>query len=103
MGFEVMDAETGEAALSLSRQYAGDIALLLTNVRMPGMQGPELARIMADERPTTKTLIISAYTTAELDAISSGNDFLRKPFLPEAFRAKIREILASPEAEPQEI
>jgi two-component system cell cycle sensor histidine kinase/response regulator CckA len=103
MGFEVMDAETGEAALSLSREYLGDIALLLTNVRMPGMQGPELARIIARERPNTKTLIMSAYTTAELDAISTGNEFLCKPFLPEVFRAKVREVLTSPETEPLEI
>jgi two-component system cell cycle sensor histidine kinase/response regulator CckA len=79
-GFAVLTAESGADALSLSRMHRGDIGLLITDVTMPEMDGPTLARKMELEDPGLPVLYISGQCDpAEVD-LRHGSQFLAKPF-----------------------
>jgi DNA-binding response OmpR family regulator len=58
-GFTVLNADSGEAALEASRRYIGSIDLLLTDVRLPRMDGLELCKTVAAERPQIRVLLMS--------------------------------------------
>jgi CheY-like chemotaxis protein len=96
-GFNVLAAQSGCEALALARRTANPIDVLLTDVVMPGMSGPELARALRLVRPETAVLYMSGYTGDVLD--QSGVDpnettFLGKPFTPATLTRKVREVLA---------
>jgi two-component system cell cycle sensor histidine kinase/response regulator CckA len=58
-GFSVLTAECGREALSLSRAHRGEIDLLISDVTMPEMDGPTLAKNMVAETPALSVLLIS--------------------------------------------
>ncbi len=91
-GYTVLASASGPAALELAERHGESIALLVSDVTMPGMEGPELARRLAAIRPGLRVLLLSGYSQdpALLDA---GVDFLQKPFRPSALVAKVRGIL----------
>lgn len=89
-GHEVLVATDGYEALELSRRYHGNIDLLLTDVKMPRMDGLELVEQLLLERPQIKVLVMSGNIAADTDI---RLPFLRKPFTSEAFRTKIHEVL----------
>ena len=60
LGFEVLEAEDAEKALAVLEQRP-DVALLFTDCRMPGMSGPELARIAAERFPHLRVVLVSGY------------------------------------------
>jgi PAS domain S-box-containing protein len=98
-GYCVLSAGDGAEALALASRHPGPIHVLLTDVVMPGMGGPELARRLSLLRPTLRVLYCSGYTDdASLrDGVrESGTAFLQKPFAPEDLIHKIREVLALP-------
>jgi PAS domain S-box-containing protein len=98
-GYNVLEAGGGEEALRVSEEYRGPIDLLVTDVVMPQMSGPELARCLANSHPQTKVLYISGYTDyagLQLGGLDTGAGFLQKPFSPEALARKVREVLATP-------
>jgi DNA-binding response OmpR family regulator len=93
-GYTVYDAPAGAPALELLRGHDGEIDLLLTDVVMPGMSGPALARIATDERPSLRVLFTSGYTNEPEQVVDSlDSAFLGKPFSPQALVAKVREVL----------
>jgi len=95
-GYTVLEAKSVYDAAELSRQYNCPIHLLLTDVVMPGMNGPELARQLTAARPEVKVLYMSGYTGQSFSgagALESGSRFLQKPFTREGLAQKIREIL----------
>jgi PAS domain S-box-containing protein len=95
-GYLVLDARHGTDALALSGQYAAPMDLLVTDVTMPGFSGVELARRLAEMRPSLRVLFISGYTdqeAAQWGKLSQPVQFLQKPFHPDAFLAKVRQIL----------
>jgi CheY-like chemotaxis protein len=95
-GHEVLVATDGFEALELSRQYHGTIDLVLTDVKMPRMDGLALVEQLIKERPRIKILVMSGQiSTVDLDKLRPLA-FLRKPFSPETFRSKIREVLKAP-------
>jgi two-component system cell cycle sensor histidine kinase/response regulator CckA len=81
-GYEVIEAASGEEALELAEQYAGKIDLMISDVVMPGMQGPDLlkqARIYLGEAPV---MFISGYAESEFSDLLEGEaniSFLPKP------------------------
>ena len=91
-GYTVLVAPGGEAALELLR--ANEVDLLLTDVVMPGMSGPDLARIATSERPSIRVLFTSGYTN-EPEELHAEPDaaFIGKPFSPQSLVAKVREVL----------
>jgi len=94
-GYRVLNASDGEQALEVSRQFAGSIHLLLTDVTMPGMNGIELSLRIARERPWIKVLMMSGVLAAEPLVRDNSIHFLRKPFPPEALCEKLSAILGA--------
>jgi CheY-like chemotaxis protein len=98
-GYTVLDAGYGDEALRLAEAHAGPIHLLLTDVVMPAMSGPELARRFAPLRPRARVLYVSGYSADErtLEQVGEGSvRFLPKPFTPDALASKVREVLDYP-------
>ena len=99
-GFEVLSAADGSDALEVARHAKGTIDLLITDVTMPGMPGPDLARALLLCRADLKVLLISASADFEAPA-EEGWQFLRKPFPPAALLEKVNQIL--PEEPPMPV
>ena len=86
LGLEVIEAPSGEAALSLAASDPARIELLLTDVIMPGMNGRDLATRFTATRPETKVVFMSGYTDRIMSPdglLDSAVEFLQKPFKPE--------------------
>lgn len=84
-GFTVLLAEHPEEALRVAESYPQPVDVLLTDVQLPGMDGPELARQLRDSRPDLKVVFISGYPREDAFAHSTDDpaaDFLQKPFTP---------------------
>lgn len=97
-GFTVLDVPSPADALTLSRTHTSPLHLLLTDVIMPGMDGPALAKQLQKERPDIKVLFMSGYATNFImhdGVVDAGTNFLEKPFHPRTLLNKVREVLDS--------
>jgi len=95
-GYAVLEAATPSDAIVLSERFLGTIHLLLTDVVMPAMRGPELARILATSRPAMKVLFVSGYDDAlDGSGVPPGAPVLHKPLAIDELAARLRETLAS--------
>ena len=95
-GFVVLEAEDAEAALRLFGDQAADIALLLTDVVMPGMDGQQLADSLAAAHPQLKVIFMSGFTEDELSARGVGGvgaAYLTKPFSPDVLTMIVEGVL----------
>jgi CheY-like chemotaxis protein len=91
-GYFILTAHDGEEALHISREFPGTIHGVLSDVRMPKMDGMEFRERILVERPGIPILLMSGYVDAVLPA---DVPFLTKPFDPAALRDRVRELLAS--------
>lgn len=91
LGYRVLEAGSGEAALTLAAQHADAIQLLVTDVVMPGMSGPEVAQRLTALYPALKVLYLSGYPGEALTRY--GVAFLPKPFTREALARAVRQAL----------
>jgi len=92
-GYTVLEAARGDEALRLCRDSAKPIDLLLTDVVMPQMSGPELARHVVELRPSTKVVYMSGYTDDALGhhgVLDPEIVLLPKPFTPESLMQHLR-------------
>ena len=95
-GYKVFAAANGDEALRLLEQHVGEIDLLLTDVVMPGMSGPDLARAASTVKPSLRVLFTSGYTNEPDEAFDDPDvAFIGKPFSPQALVAKVRDVLDS--------
>ncbi len=95
-GYQVLEAAHGTEALTIVAQHSGTIDLLLTDVRMPGLDGCDLAAKINQLRGNTRVLFISAYTDESRALQASGpaiSAFMQKPFTPAALTATVRRLL----------
>ncbi len=94
-GYDVLAAENGVAALELWNGLENkQIDLMVTDVMMPDMDGPTLAKKMREQMPDLKIIFISGYTEDRLkDHMGKGISFLPKPFTLKQLAAKIKEAL----------
>jgi DNA-binding NtrC family response regulator len=94
-GYQVIEAADGAEALRLASLHAGKIDLLLSDVVMPKMSGPELAKRLGLERPETKLLCMSGYTDERVvhHGLLETVAFLQKPITPTALATQVRKVL----------
>jgi two-component system cell cycle sensor histidine kinase/response regulator CckA len=102
-GYEVFEAADGNDAMEIAQKQSDEIDLLLTDVVMPGMNGPQVAEKVVGLNPKIKVLFMSGYADlppGQEDFFGKERRLLQKPYkLPELART-IREVLAKqPEAE----
>lgn len=97
-GFEVRTACSAEEALDLEARRPVD--LLVTDVILPSLSGPELAERIRRRSPHTRVLFMSGYTGNALSAddLRNGNAFLAKPFGTTALIQRVQEVLNRPPA-----
>ena len=95
-GCNVLSAAEGNEALRVVNQKNGVIHLLITDVIMPGMNGPALAKEVRLLRPDIKVLYMTGYSGefVRSDMLIPGVSFIQKPFTPADLRRKIRKMLA---------
>jgi two-component system, cell cycle sensor histidine kinase and response regulator CckA len=94
-GYSMIVAENGREALDLARKYYSVIHLLLTNFRMPGITGTELARQIRLERPNIKVMLISGYLEDNIEIVhQEGFAFLQRPFPQALLLQHISELLS---------
>lgn len=96
LGYRLIPAPNAADALHSWRSAQEPIHLLLTDIRMPGMKGTELAQLLRKEQPTLKVLFMSGQTGAEMPGdwkTLQGACLLAKPFSPTALAQKVREVL----------
>jgi CheY-like chemotaxis protein len=99
IGYAVLEASSGAEALEHAKGFQGPIHLLLTDVVMPGMSGPELAGELASLRPGIKVIFTSGYTNdaiARQGVLDPAVAVIQKPYRPKALARKVREILGEP-------
>jgi hypothetical protein len=97
-GYTVRSAGSGEAALAVIQSHE-DVALLLTDVVLPGMSGVQLADRVTAMRPAIKTLFMTGYSEEGLGAVERKaveGQLLRKPFTAAQAVALVRAALGSP-------
>ena len=95
-GHSVIEACNGEEGLQICAQQAGEIDLLLTDVVMPGMNGPELAEYVTSMKDGIKVLYMSGYADRAIShngLVKEEIQFLQKPFTPDELLRKTRASL----------
>jgi len=93
-GYEVLTAENGESGLEVFQSLDKPIDLLITDVMMPGKDGPTLAKEIRESVPDLKIIFISGYTEERLkDTLGDNIYFLPKPFTLKDLAAKVKEVL----------
>jgi PAS domain S-box-containing protein len=98
-GYTVLEARSGKEALQLCAEHKGEIALLVTDVIMPHMNGRQLADEAVLLQENMKVLFMSGYADTILDkqgTLTDGIAFLQKPLTPLALANKVREVLDAP-------
>ena len=99
-GYKVIAAEDGIAALELMRKRARPVDLVVTDVVMPRMGGPGLARAIREIWPESRVLFITGYAEAEAFGDerrpASAADVLRKPFAPTDLVRAVRDAMHAP-------
>ncbi len=104
-GYEVLEAVDGHQALQVADQHRAAIDVLLSDIVMPGMSGPQVADALRLSLPGIKVLFMSGYTD---DAVVRHGvrqvevAFLQKPFTPKALATTIRALLDAPPVTPTE-
>lgn len=100
-GYNVLAARNGEEALAVCEDHAGVIDLLISDVVMPGIGGRELRDSLLLDHRGMKVLFMSGYTDDAIvryGVLESKLPFIQKPFTPEKFAIKVREVLDEKQA-----
>lgn len=94
-GYKTEAARSAKRALESFQGFHQDVALVIADVVLPDMRGPELVRRLLEIRPDLKVLFMSGYTDEILTDAFQNESFevLRKPFTVEAMLAKVRAAL----------
>jgi DNA-binding response OmpR family regulator len=100
-GYVVLEGPTPEEALAVAGSYSAPISLMLTDVILPRMSGPQIAEALRSSRPDTRVLFMSGYTDDAIGhhgILAPGVHFLQKPFTSESLLHKVRDVLDGAEA-----
>jgi len=91
-GYTVLTAQDGEAALEVFEQAQRAIQLVISDVMMPRMRGPQLVNSIKGLSPSTATLLMSGTWSSPTE---DGVTLVRKPFTRQKFEAIVRDVLAA--------
>ena len=96
-GYRVLVAAQPDEALELAATHDGPIHLVITDVVLQGMSGPELAQQLRSMRPDVEVLFVSGYSAHDVEhlRLPEGAAYLQKPFHPETLLEKARGLLAT--------
>ncbi|MFW6153782.1 MAG: PAS domain S-box protein [Planctomycetota bacterium] len=99
LGYTVLDSDSPTASLRLAAGYPGPIDLLIADVVMPGMRGPQVAHALRADRPELRVLFVSGYAEGiEFGKELRGVDrFLAKPFTSTQLQQAVRDVLDAEE------
>lgn len=103
-GYRVLAAQGGAEALRLAEAYQGPIHLLVSDVVMPSMSGPQVARALRELRPDVRVLYMSGYNEQVVSGrgvLKPGTAFLGKPFAPGLLLERVREVLEEDRLDPE--
>ena len=95
-GYTVLEAHERQDAIHIAERYPGRIDALVTDVVMPQLRGPELAKLISKLHPGAVVVFMSGYSEEALvenGLLSRNQTLIQKPFDPEALAIKIRELL----------
>jgi CheY-like chemotaxis protein len=95
-GYHLLEAGSGQEATRVAGEHGGPIHLLVSDVVMPGVGGPQLAERLRPLHPEMKVLFVSGYTDDAVMRHGVEEDlvpYLQKPFSPVALAQKVREVL----------
>ena len=99
LGYAVLDSGRPSDAIRIAQQHEGSIALLVTDVLMPEVNGPALAKTLRALRPAMKVLFTSGYTDNSIVGqceLEAGCRLLEKPFTRDGLAKRVRELIDSP-------
>lgn len=100
-GYQVLESTKGDEAIGIARTFTGPLELVVADVILPEMSGPEIVRQVREARPGIRALFISGYTDEAVlrhGMVEPGVTFLSKPFVPEDLARKVREVLSAKSA-----
>ena len=95
--FQVLSADNGASAVELAKETKGRIDLLLSDVDMPGMSGPELGLILKKMRPGMRVMLMSGGDNGNLLVLNYGWAFIQKPFVATKLVEMIVAVVRSPD------
>jgi PAS domain S-box-containing protein len=98
LGYQILEAAGGVEALALLEQHAGSLDLVVTDVVMPGLSGPDLVDRLLVLRPDLRVIYVSGYTDKTVirhGVLDADVAFLQKPFTIDELAGKVRQILDS--------
>lgn len=95
-GYIVLSASDGQEGLELSRRYPGIIDLVITDMKMPRLNGMDLRGHLLIERPGIKVIVMSGADMGEIVRQNINLPFLPKPFDGESLLARVRAVLGAP-------
>jgi len=100
-GYRVLAAANGREALEVARTHKGTIHMIVSDLIMPELKGPEMVALVRKERPEIGVLYLSGYTDATVSReglMEAGANFLQKPFAVDVFARRVREVLDASQA-----
>jgi CheY-like chemotaxis protein len=95
-GYVLLEANGAAQAFAVVERHSAQIQLLLTDVVMPGLSGPELARELKSRRPQLRVLCMSGYTddaVLQHGILEAEMAFIQKPLTPDVLLRRVREVL----------
>ncbi len=97
-GYRILEARNGKEALAIIKKNDAAIDILVSDVVMPGLNGPELAKQVLAGQPDIKILFMSGYTDEPIlaEVVTSTSGFLQKPFSPSQLTQKVHDLLHVP-------
>ena len=96
-GYKVLDARFNSEAFIVYKRNADSIQLIVTDVMMPGINGPEFVAPLRSSRPELRIVYMSSSPHSDLiryRILNEGMPFLQKPFTPKNLTSKVREVLS---------